>query len=377
MTLPRPDTGGERSAAGWAGSAVGGAGAGGLPAVRSVYQPIVELDSLRVVGYEALARGPRGSALESPAALFDAARRAGLLAELDWACRLAAFTGALEGALPGRLGLFFNVEPAALNTPPPAGVGELLDRAVRELPVVMEITERALTADPAGLLGSARRARERGWRIALDDVGADCASLALLPLLRPDVIKLDLRLVQAHTTVDIAEIITAVNAQAERTGALVLAEGIETDDHARLARMMGATLGQGWLFGRPGPLPVLSPFPSAGLPAPTAERPTGPERAAVRSAPTPAAGDSAAAPAPAARGAAGSSVSQQTPFELVEGRGGVRRSTKPLLLAISRQLERQALTLGESGMVLATFQHRRHFTAATARRYATLAARRP
>ena len=78
-------------------------------------------------------------------------------------------------------------------------------------------------------------------------------SLAFLPLLAPDVVKLDLRLVQERPGPAIAEIMNAVNADAERTGAVVLAEGIETEEHLVMARALGATLGQGWLFGRPGP----------------------------------------------------------------------------------------------------------------------------
>ena len=89
--------------------------------------------------------------------------------------------------------------------------------AATDLSIIMEITERELTADPAGLLRSAAWVRARGWRVALDDVGADPASLALLPLLHPDVIKLDLRLVQANTSIEVADIITAVNAHAERS----------------------------------------------------------------------------------------------------------------------------------------------------------------
>jgi EAL domain-containing protein (putative c-di-GMP-specific phosphodiesterase class I) len=58
-----------------------------LRAVRPVFQPLVDLDNRHVVGYEALARGPLASALETPAALFGAAWRAGRVAELDWACR--------------------------------------------------------------------------------------------------------------------------------------------------------------------------------------------------------------------------------------------------------------------------------------------------
>jgi hypothetical protein len=58
-------------------------------ALQPVFQPLIDLENRRVLGYEALARGPMGSALESPAALFGAAYRAGRVAELDWACRAA------------------------------------------------------------------------------------------------------------------------------------------------------------------------------------------------------------------------------------------------------------------------------------------------
>ncbi len=63
-----------------------------------------------------------------------------------------------------------------------------------------------------------------------------------------------------------------------------------------------------------------------------------------------------------------------TPYGLVQDAGGTRRSTKPLLMAISRQLEHQALGIGASAVVFTTLQHARNFTADTARRYARLAA---
>jgi len=78
--------------------------------VRSVFQPIVELDTGRVVAYEALARGPEGP-LERPDVLFAAARSAGRLAELDEICRAAAFHGAVEQRLLAPLTVFVNVEP--------------------------------------------------------------------------------------------------------------------------------------------------------------------------------------------------------------------------------------------------------------------------
>ncbi|HEV2896177.1 MAG TPA: EAL domain-containing protein, partial [Actinomycetota bacterium] len=90
------------------------------------------------------------------------------------------------------------------------------------------MTERAVARDPGGLLGAVARARAVGWGVALDDVGAEPASLAVMPFVRPDVIKLDLRLVQGRTTAEVARIVNAVRAQAELTGARILAEGIET-----------------------------------------------------------------------------------------------------------------------------------------------------
>ena len=67
-------------------------------------------------------------------------------------------------------------------------------------------------------------------------------------------IKLDLQLMQDSPSCEIAEVVHAVNAEAERTGALILAEGIETEEHLRRALALGASYGQGWLFGRPGEL---------------------------------------------------------------------------------------------------------------------------
>ena len=78
-------------------------------------------------------------------------------------------------------------------------------------------------------------------QVALDDVGAEEGSLALLPFLRPDVVKLDMSLVRGVPRDAAATITAAVRAYAERTGAVILAEGIETQEQERLARVFGAT----------------------------------------------------------------------------------------------------------------------------------------
>ncbi|SDF84462.1 PAS domain S-box-containing protein/diguanylate cyclase (GGDEF) domain-containing protein [Blastococcus aurantiacus] len=308
--------------------------------VRSVFQPIVELDTGRVVAYEALARGPQGP-LERPDLLFAAARSAGRLAELDEHCRAAAFRGAVEQGLLAPLTVFVNVEPEVLDSAPLDDLLSIAEGAPRDLRIVMEITERALAARPAELLRTVERVRSLGWGVAVDDVGADSMSLAFLPLLSPDVIKLDLSLVQNRPGPAIAEIMNAVNAHAERTGALVLAEGIETQAHLDTARALGATLGQGWLFGRPGPGAALG-LPSGELALP-------------------------AAPGPAAV--------DVSPFACLPGEVPLRRSVKSLLIELSKQLEREAMRLGETCVVAATFQEARHFTPSTIQRYRDLVER--
>jgi len=314
--------------------------------VYSVYQPIVELDTGATVAYEALARGPRGRAMEPPDLLFAAARRAGRLADLDRACQRAAVSGAETGGLRAPWTLFVNVEPETANVTflqPVSGnsaQGPGTFRPTFDFKIVVELTERALIAEPIELLKLVARVRARGWGIALDDVGADRDSLALLPLLQPDVIKLDLRLVQQRPTAEIAQIVSAVHAEAERSDTVILAEGIETEEHLNIALSMGATLGQGWLLGRPAAMPE-HPSDFTGSPLRIADR--------------------------------GDPVPTRTPFALGAALRAPRRSRKALLIEISKHLEHQAMIAGESTVVLATFQDASFFTKATRQRYARLA----
>ncbi|MGY1762842.1 diguanylate cyclase domain-containing protein [Geodermatophilus sp. SYSU D00779] len=311
--------------------------------VRSVFQPIVELDTGRVVAYEALARGPQGP-LERPDSLFAAAREAGRLAELDAACRTAALTGALAVGLQAPLTLFVNVEPEVLDRAPLEDLLAIAQSAPGGLRVVLEVTERALATRPAELLRTVERVRSVGWGVAVDDVGAEAMSLAFMPLLRPDVVKLDLRLVQERPGPAIAEIMNAVNAHAERTGSVVLAEGIEDEAHLAMARALGATLGQGWLFGRPGPGPVEGAV-HGSLVLPSQLPDTVSEDADV------------------------------SPFACLPIGVPLREAPKALLIELSKQLEREALRLGAASVVAATFQEARHFTPATTLRYRDLVER--
>lgn len=227
---------------------------GGL---RAAYQPIVDLETREPVAFEALVRGTRPGT-PPPDVLFEQARREGRLAALDLACRIAAARGALDAGLPATFPLFVNVELAVVDAPLSSEAEQLMAEVMDRLHIVLEFTERDLLDRPAILLGTTEWARERGWSVAIDDVGASPASVAVLPLLDPDIIKLDASLLHGPLPGDRVAHLGAVLAQAERRRAIVVAEGIETEEGARRALAMGAQLGQGWLFGRPGPLPGLS-----------------------------------------------------------------------------------------------------------------------
>jgi hypothetical protein len=206
--------------------------------------------------------------------------------------------------------------------------------------VMVELSARDLSARPAEVFAAVDWLRDRDCGVAVCHVGVDERSLALIPFVAPDVIKLDRTLVhETETSISAARTINAVAAEAERSGATLLAEGIETKAHLRRARSMGATLGQGRLFGTPGPLPAA--FSAAVgqdcLPArPLAGPPLG------------------------------------TPFELVADERRLRRGDKRLLLALSRQLEAEAYGLSGEAVLLASFQDARCFSA-EGRRYEELA----
>jgi EAL domain-containing protein (putative c-di-GMP-specific phosphodiesterase class I) len=314
--------------------------------LRAIYQPIVELTEGRPVGYEALARGPVGSTLEFPDALFAAAREEGVLGAFDRACREHALVQALESGMGGDDLLFLNVEPEGLRN------DGVLDRIGEEglgrVSVVVELTERALASRPSEVLAAVHWLRSRGCRIALDDVGVDPRSLGLMPFVGPDVIKLDRGLTQdTIPAASTARVINAVRAEAERSGAVILAEGIETEAHLRRALAMGAKLGQGWFFGRPGPLD-LDATGEPARPGPACVPTAVPRRVAE-------------------------DIDRRTPFERIADPGSALVGDKRLLLSLSHQLEQEAFAVEGEAVVLATFQDARFFTDRMRRRYERIA----
>jgi EAL domain-containing protein (putative c-di-GMP-specific phosphodiesterase class I)/DICT domain-containing protein len=299
------------------------------------YQPIFDLGTHEQVAAEALARWPDLDI--DPTTAFQWAAQVGRLAELDEACSNAAVDDAIAHGMPPGFQLFVNLEPSVVG---PATATRLLARTRGQVGLNVEITERALLNSPAELLRAIHQLRAAGCAIALDDVGAVPDTLALLPFVAPDVIKLDVSLIERWPNLAQAAIYTTVAAHAERSGATVLAEGIETDVRLQRAIALGATLGQGWALGWPGPLGALT-SPGHTL------RPRHPV-----------------------------ALTPASPFSLVHP-SAVQIGPKHLLLGLSEHLEHQGLALETPPVVLGAFQQARYFTSDTAHRYSRLASRCP
>jgi EAL domain-containing protein (putative c-di-GMP-specific phosphodiesterase class I) len=224
--------------------------------LRTVLQPIVHLASGVTIGYESLVRGPEGSALSSAGALLAAAYRAGRVVEFDWAARASACRAALDADMDRDHLLFMNVEPLALDSDCPRDLWRDIETAFAKYRIVMEVTERSLDRDPGTLLDGLDRVRRLVEGFAIDDVGSEPATLAMMPLIAPAVIKLDVTVTQADSPSELAKILDIVYEEAERTGAIILAEGIENSGQLRRARTIGATLGQGFHLGAPASAPA-------------------------------------------------------------------------------------------------------------------------
>jgi EAL domain-containing protein (putative c-di-GMP-specific phosphodiesterase class I) len=221
------------------------------------FQPIISVKKKRSVGAEGLARGrdPLSGRPISPLDLFRAAKKQGRLLELDRLCRRRALEGfvPLHGKDPELL-LFINFESSVLD----GGVlgSGAFSAQVRELGltpenVVIEINESQVRSMEL-LRAFVDRHRAQGYLIALDDLGAGHSNLQRLALLKPDILKLDRSLIQnLGSDFFKQEIFKSLVGLGRNLGALVLAEGVETEDEVAACLNFGADLFQGYYFARP------------------------------------------------------------------------------------------------------------------------------
>jgi diguanylate cyclase (GGDEF)-like protein len=225
------------------------------------FQPIWDLERDCLLGVEALARPWPGYGFSGPAEMFDIAEKLGRAHELDLICieaTLSRATQAPRGAL-----LFLNINPQALVhdvVTPEWLLAQVVNNGLRPDQVVLEITERS-DARLDVVVDHATALAKLGFKLALDDVGAGNAGIAMLCDLPVDFLKIDRSVISKVLTSEQARaVFISLALFAYRVGAFVITEGIETQDvfafvtnahHLNIMRDPPIKAVQGFLFGKP------------------------------------------------------------------------------------------------------------------------------
>jgi EAL domain-containing protein (putative c-di-GMP-specific phosphodiesterase class I) len=224
-----------------------------------VFQPIFDLATLSLSGCEALCRF---SALpyRSPDKWFADASAVGLGVDLELAVAEAAV--AAFPRLPHGLSMSVNASPEAMIS---GRMSEVLASPYADRTII-EITEHAKVSDYQALDRVLAALKRRGVRVAVDDAGAGYSGLQHIVQLAPDIIKLDMSLTRAVDS-DPARraLASAMVFYAREMGSRVVAEGIETVPELQTLKLLGVTMGQGYLLGKPGDVTALCAAPA--LPA--------------------------------------------------------------------------------------------------------------
>jgi EAL domain-containing protein (putative c-di-GMP-specific phosphodiesterase class I) len=222
-------------------------------ALRSLwmaYQPIIEVGTKKLFGYEALLRTHEPS-LPNPGALLSAAERLGRLADLGRAIRNEV---ARTLALRPEITAFVNLHTKDLADETLYALDAALMPYARR--VILEITERAALDEVRDVPTRIDMLRKAGFRIAIDDLGAGYAGLTSFAQLVPEIVKLDMALVRGIDQDPIRQkLVSTMTRLCHDMQLTVVAEGIETEGERSIIEELGCDLLQGYLLGRPAPLP--------------------------------------------------------------------------------------------------------------------------
>jgi EAL domain-containing protein (putative c-di-GMP-specific phosphodiesterase class I) len=220
--------------------------------IWTAFQEIVEIETRSIMGYEALSRGPRGTDLEPPMALFGVAGRYALTEELERSCRRQAFVDWEVFGAPGRL--FVNTVPATIRDKSFLGRGVLdyLGPNISPRSVTLELTERQVIENLSLYREAMHSFTELGFTFAIDDVGAGYSGLETVAMLGANYLKIDMGLVRdVHQKKVSQQVVKAILELAIGVGATVIAEGIQTQEERDALLGLGVRYGQGYLYGRP------------------------------------------------------------------------------------------------------------------------------
>ena len=229
------------------------------------FQPQVQLRSGKLTGFEVLARWSHATkGIIMPDDFIPLAERDGWIHELTYQILVKAFSSALP--LPGALQLSVNIPPIQLRDRSLAKqfeeVARLTGFSLER--VMVEITESAMTDNPAQARLIAEELKESGCKLTLDDFGTGYSSLRHLQSLPFDELKVDKSFVSSMVQKrDSRKIVAAVVGLGQSLGLTTVAEGVESHEQAEMLLWLGCDTGQGWLFGQPEPAESLSTVLSA------------------------------------------------------------------------------------------------------------------
>lgn len=220
-----------------------------------VFQPIVNISGAEIYAHEALIRGPVESKLHSPIALFNAAEMAGLKFDMEYAARDVILQEYAKSTQSGRL--FVNVSPECLSLQNPAlefSLNQLKRFGLSASQIVIEITEGSSIRDYSQLCDVVTKYRKLGFGIALDDLGEGYSSLRLWSEISPDFVKIDKHFIANIQNDPIKmEFVRAIQKIASESGALTIAEGVESREELAVVKDLKIDFVQGYLLGRPLP----------------------------------------------------------------------------------------------------------------------------
>ena len=220
-----------------------------------------------VCGMEGLIRGFEGETTVSPKALFETAMKKGLTLELDRLCRekvLEAF-GKIYPQNKDKL-LFINLDASVLDQVKGSDylIKQTQKYGIHPNNIVVEINE-AKVLDNSALKEFIDRYRGAGFLLALDDVGAGFSNLDRIPIVKPDIIKVDVALIRGiENDYHKQEVVKSLIRLATQIGAMVVAEGVETEQEAIETLRLGVNMIQGFYFSKPAELSA-EPFANSRI----------------------------------------------------------------------------------------------------------------
>jgi EAL domain-containing protein (putative c-di-GMP-specific phosphodiesterase class I) len=221
--------------------------------INVLCQPIMDLRSGDIFGWEMLSRGPKDTPFYAPTDLFEFAYQADLLTQMEFIVFKKALREIAER--PIREQVFINITSETLIQP--FFYDQLVEYlslfpSVRASQIVLEITERHSIRDFRQMCQVMKQYRSLGFRFALDDAGAGYASLQSISELIPDMIKIDRSIIQNIDQGGVKQsLLKALMKFAEDINCAVIAEGIETEEEAEILYQHSVTMAQGYYFLKP------------------------------------------------------------------------------------------------------------------------------